>query len=72
MATETRKFTTSGMHCPSCSMLIEMNLSDLEGVQSASSDYRTGMTEVTFDTDLVSIDGIVSAIESAGYSAELA
>lgn len=72
MAIETKKFTTGGMHCPSCSMLIEMNLNDLEGVQSASSDYRTGVTEVTYDTDLVTAERVVSEIEQAGYTAQLA
>ena len=72
MATETKKFTTGGMHCPSCSTLIEMNLSDLEGVQTVSVDYRPGVTEVTYDTDLVTPEKIVSEIEQAGYTAQLA
>jgi copper chaperone CopZ len=39
-------------------------------VIAAKSDYPTGMTEVTFDTDLVTQDQLIAAIESAGYGAE--
>lgn len=70
--TESVKLKTSGMHCQSCSMLIEMNVSDLEGVESVSSDFKTGLTEVTFDPDTVAVDEIVAGIEKAGYGAEVA
>ena len=32
MAESTVKLKTTGMHCPSCSMLIEMSVGDLDGV----------------------------------------
>ena len=72
MALETKKFTTGGMHCPSCSMLIEMSLTDLEGVKAAASDYRKGITEVTYDPAVLTPERIVSEIEAAGYSARVA
>lgn len=72
MATVTKRFTTTGMHCPSCSMLIQMDVNDLPGVSSVSSDHRTGMTEVTYDEGTVTPDEIVEAIAKAGYAAELA
>lgn len=71
MALETKKFTTGGMHCPSCSMLIEMSLTDLEGVEAAASDYRKGITEVTYDRAVLTPERIVSEIEAAGYSARV-
>jgi Cu+-exporting ATPase len=61
-----------GMHCSSCSMLIEMTLGDLPGVSSASADYVEGTAHVDFDPATVSIDEIVAAIRDAGYTAEVA
>lgn len=72
MATVTKRFTTTGMHCPSCSMLVQMDVSDLPGVTSVSADHRTGVTEVTYDETSVTADEIVDAITKAGYAAELA
>lgn len=72
MSVVTKRFVTTGMHCPSCSKLIEMDVSDLEGVQAVSSDHRTSLTEVTFDDAVVGPDAIIAAIVHAGYGAELA
>ena len=72
MATVTKRFATTGMHCPSCSMLIQMDVSDLAGVTTVSADHRTGMTEVTYDDSVASADEIIEAIAKAGYGAELA
>lgn len=66
------RFNTTGMHCRSCSMLIDMTLGDLDGVQSAQTDLAGGTTEVTFDPDIVSVEDIAGAIRSVGYEAELA
>jgi len=57
------------MHCPSCSMLIQMEVGDLPGVRDVVSDHRTGMTEVTFDDETLSLDQVVSAVTRAGYPA---
>ena len=72
MATVTKRFATTGMHCPSCSMLIQMDVSDLAGVTAVSADHRTGMTEVTYDDSVASVDEIIESIAKAGYGAELA
>ncbi len=67
----TSTLNVSGMHCSSCSMLITMNLTDLEGVQSVSCDHATGRTDVTFDDSKVTTDRIISEIADAGYTAKL-
>ena len=72
MATTTTRFTTTGMHCPSCSMLIQIDVGDLPGVSSVSADHRTGLTEVTYDDETLGTDAIVAAIVKAGYGAEVA
>jgi copper chaperone CopZ len=72
MAISTVKIKTTGMHCPSCSMLIQMTVGELDGVESVSSDHRTGETDVTFDPAKVDADRIVEEIRRAGYGAEVA
>lgn len=61
---------TSGLHCRSCSMLVDMTLDDLEGVSEVHTDHVTGDTEVRFDADVVSVDQIIESIRGAGYDAE--
>lgn len=68
----TSKFTTTGMHCHSCSMLIQMSVGDLPGVADVSADPAGGVTVVTYDPESVSPDDIVAEIVKAGYGAELA
>lgn len=67
----TVQLKTSGMHCPSCSMLIEMNVSDLPGVDSVRASHADGLTTVTFDETAVSVEKIADEIRSAGYEAEV-
>ncbi|MRR11669.1 copper chaperone [bacterium] len=59
--------TTTGMHCRSCSMLVDMTVGELDGVASCATDHASGKTEVTYDPDVVTVDDIVGAIRSAGY-----
>jgi copper chaperone CopZ len=71
MADVTTTLQTSGMHCQSCAMLIEMNVSDLPGVSSVKADYASGETTVTYDDDLVAVDALVEEIVKAGYGASV-
>lgn len=68
---ETRTVTlkTTGMHCGSCAMLIDMTLGDLEGVEEVKTDYASGVTSVTYDSALLSEQQLVVAVRSAGYDA---
>ena len=72
MAAETVTLDTTGMHCQSCAMLIEMSVKELEGVSDARVDLADARTEVTFDGDKVSVDDIVQEIARAGYGASVA
>ncbi len=62
---------TTGMHCGSCSMLIDMTVGDMAGVSEAKTDLASGQTEVIFDPDTVSVDDIIAAIRAIGYDAEV-
>ncbi len=69
---ETVDLKTTGMHCGSCSKLIEMEVGDLDGVAAVKADHEVGSTHVEFDSAKVSVDDIVQAIRKAGYDAEAA
>lgn len=70
MAHVTANLSTSGMHCSSCAMLVDMTLGDVEGVVESHTDHATGKTVVTYDDAAVSLDAIMDAIRGAGYEAE--
>ena len=66
-ATTEKKLKTTGMHCQSCAMLVDMTVGDLEGIDEVSTDYASGDTTVKFDPDQVSVGEIIATIRSAGY-----
>ena len=64
MITKTLKI--SGMHCVSCSMLIEGELEDM-GVQ-AKANYAKQEVVVTFDQNKIKEEAITAAIQKLGYT----
>jgi copper chaperone CopZ len=72
MAEKSVRLNTTGMHCGSCAMLIQMTVEDLPGVSAAKTEYATGLTDVTYDSDVLEVDAIIAAIVGAGYGAEVA
>ena len=67
-----KRLQVSGMHCTSCSMLVDMTLEELDGVESAATDHASGESVVTFDPDVVSVDALLEAVRKVGYDAEAA
>lgn len=63
---------TTGLHCRSCSMLVDMTVGELDGVIEVETDHATGRTRLRFDADAVALDDVLNAIREAGYDAELA
>lgn len=61
----TKTLQLSGMHCVSCSMLIEGELEDM-GVE-AKANYAKQLVEVTFDPNKTKEEAIVGAIQKLGY-----
>lgn len=59
----------SGMHCTSCSLLIDSVLEDLEGVKSAKTSYADQKVEVEFDEGKIAVNRMISAIKNEGYDA---
>ncbi|MDR3686352.1 MAG: heavy-metal-associated domain-containing protein [Coriobacteriia bacterium] len=64
------RLKTTGMHCSSCSMLVDLTVGDLPGVVSSKTDHASGDTLVSFDSDVVGVDAIIDAIREVGYDAE--
>ena len=68
----TVRIKTTGMHCPSCPMLIELNVCDLPGVTAVRASTADSLTVVTFDESIITPDAIVNEIRNSGYGAECA
>lgn len=66
------KLITTGMHCRSCSMLVDMTVGELEGVEEVHTDLASGETLVKYDSESVDIDAIIDSIRGAGYDASAA
>ena len=57
------------MHCSSCPKLIQITLSEISGVISATASLDTKQATVDYDSDLVSSDQLIKAIAEIGYTA---
>ncbi len=65
----TTTLSVTGMHCNSCSELIDETLLDLDGVESAHTDLAAATTTVEFDPAEVSLETIAEEIVKLGYAA---
>jgi copper chaperone CopZ len=61
--------SVEGMHCGSCSALIEETLAEQAGVTTASVDLDAARAVVAYDPAQLDVDGIQAAIADAGYAA---
>jgi len=59
------------MHCTSCSLNIDFDLEDLEGIKSSKTSYAKQVTEVEFDEDKIELSKVLEQIKKTGYQAEL-
>ncbi len=65
----TVRLSTTGMHCGSCAMLIDLTLGELDGVREVTTDYASGVSSVTFDPASISVEDLVASVRAAGYDA---
>lgn len=56
------------MHCTSCSLRIDGDLEELDGVQSAYTNFARGESEVEYDESKVSAVQLADVIRKAGYA----
>lgn len=67
---KTASFKIDGMHCTSCSMNIDAELEETEGVVSAQTNYAKSCTSVVFDEKKVSPQKLQLVIEKLGYQVQ--
>ena len=65
------KISTTGMHCPSCTKLVEMSVGDLPGVASVEASLTDSLTTVDYDPTAIAVEAITEEIRKAGYGAEI-
>ncbi len=71
MKKKTINLSIKGMHCASCSTIIERGLNKKEGIISTNVNLSTEKATVTFDESILSSTDIIKTIEGRGYGAKL-
>lgn len=66
------KFDIKGMHCASCSAVIELSFKNLKGINSVSVNLLTNSADFEIDETAISPDDIITIIDNLGYKASLA
>jgi len=61
------EFKIDGMHCNSCAALIEDELKDTAGVQSAKASFDDKNATVEFDDEVVQQATLIKKIQELGY-----
>ena len=62
-------FDITGMSCAACQVRVEKSVEKLDGVESVAVNLLKNSMEVEYDDKKLSEDGIVEAVEKAGYGA---
>ena len=57
----------NGMHCVSCSLNIDGELEEMEGVLSASTSYAKSVCEVSYDPSRTSQKKMIATVQKLGY-----
>ena len=65
------KYSVTGMTCSACSSRVEKCVGKIEGVENVSVNLLTNSMQVEYDEGRTSQNGIISAVEKAGYGAEV-
>ncbi len=64
---ETKTFKVSGITCLDCVTHIANSVKQLPGARKISGNLTQNTVKVGFDPDVVSVEQIIQAIETAGY-----
>ena len=67
----TQIYRVKGMHCASCSSIIEKTFKKIPGVQSAEVNYGTEKAKVSFDPSKTNPHDLSKHIEPLGYSLDV-
>lgn len=67
----TQTYRVQGMHCASCSSVIEKTFKKIEGVHTAEVNYGTEKAKISFDPSKTNPRELSKYIEPLGYSLEV-
>lgn len=67
----TQTYKVKGMHCASCSSVIEKTFKKVEGVHSAEVNYGTEKAKLSFDPSKTNPHDLSKHIEHLGYSLDI-
>ena len=62
------KISIDGMHCTSCSMTVDGELEELDGVIAAETSYAKQESIVEYDPQKTNLDKIKKVIKNLGYT----
>lgn len=65
---KTIKLKLSGLHCSSCSLNIDGEIEELNGVISSNTSYAKQESEISYDPKLVAPAKFKEIIEKLGYT----
>lgn len=65
------KLIITGMHCTGCSANIENALSNVPGTQKISVNFSTGLADLAYDPQKLSLGQIIRTITDIGYEARM-
>ncbi|MGB8779233.1 MAG: thioredoxin domain-containing protein [Candidatus Bathyarchaeia archaeon] len=63
----TKLIPIAQMDCSTCVPILEREILKLKGVREARANYLTKMVKIVYDSDLVRLSEIESAVERVGY-----
>ena len=66
--TNSATFSVKGMHCASCSAIIEKTFKKTDGVHFAEVNYGTETAKISFDERVTNPDELSKKLEPLGYS----
>jgi len=67
-----QKFMVSGMECEHCQARVEKAVKELNGIRNVQVDLEAESMMVEYDEAIAGMQGIIEAVEEAGYGAEAA
>lgn len=65
---ENIELKVEGMHCGGCSGRLNRVLNSLDGVENAEANFETGIVNVAYNRNQISLDTIKESIADAGFS----
>lgn len=65
------KLQITGMHCTACVMNIDGELEDTAGVTESNTNYAKAETQVSFNSNEITLEKIIAILDRIGYKATL-